>query len=874
MTNAPEQQHLHDTMRRQGMGGEAAALENAQRATDTEETTRFLSANPGAPTENEYNYSLMREQGKMPKWEGLTEDDGMMFLPNEGYRGVRMNPTISYDVNHKAYQYSNPVMRTAANIGKHVYQSALRLPFQFDPTALAGGIGPAQAATRFITGQPKEMDQVREEFVGMLTTETMQGMESNYADTLGSDVEMFATEMGEIVGDISMFGAGGMRTRALQLDPAKAKTFMTGLAKRIDDAFAPGVVAGEVMYALDPDNMGVEMAGMFEAMGFEGETLDFLKTLDENPQTEAISALVMGAVGFEVLRMVGRGTLKMSERATRGLRKHLADQWAGMQFDLDMVQRVMPVSLDTGAFPRLGTTGQYRAGPPNIKSPQALTALFARVKDLALEGEPGKEWYAKSGQAILEAVGGDLGEADKMARILAITSQGTGVKTNMKFALDAMSQHAGGQPIKTGRFPVAQSKKIEDVLAGREWDGQKTNSFYINLMQDIDPSKVAGLTTQDIWMARAFGYAGDTFSGGSQAGDKLGSYAFAEKMTQQMADELGWEPQQVQAAIWTAAKARWEGTAGQAKALAKKRGIDINSPKYMALWRKLALGQDDMTPKQIKDAAYDFADAFKDQSGQISFEAIPGRSTNHLPWLHDQPPEVRAEYNYRMMNTLLDNNGRDILADALKMPHLPTVHGFGGWGGDINLSGQARVAMPGKVEGMTEAGENQVRAYAATLGGLFKQEGVGYHKPMPEKTQKASNGVHFMTADNKPLDEAQTKALYDKVIEISGDADLAPIPSADGVRFLNFSGDNKEFHKVMQQAWDEAEGLPNAKMGRYTSQGDLIENDWSKDSDGQGYRSILSDTGFTDSVTGVVDVLKTRMGQVEADFAQRYGADQ
>ena len=92
-------------------------------------------------------------------------------------------------------------------------------------------------------------------------------------------------------------------------------------------------------------------------------------------------------------------------------------------------------------------------------------------------------------RAILDALGGDKNEADKLAQAIGITSSATGVKGNFDFALQAYLQHKAGNPIQTGRFPKAMSARLQSVFDGNDWNGRKTNTFYVNLMREIDPSK-------------------------------------------------------------------------------------------------------------------------------------------------------------------------------------------------------------------------------------------------------------------------------------------------------------------------------------------------------------------------------------------------
>lgn len=98
------------------------------------------------------------------------------------------------------------------------------------------------------------------------------------------------------------------------------------------------------------------------------------------------------------------------------------------------------------------------------------------------------------------------------------------------------------------------------------WSGEKTGNFYTNLLRMIDPSTADRQgATIDIWMMRAAQYSGDK--------PTSAQYAFMENETNRLAQELGWEPQQVQAAIWVAMKARMEnpGVKKRTEAISEKR---------------------------------------------------------------------------------------------------------------------------------------------------------------------------------------------------------------------------------------------------------------------------------------------------------------
>ena len=86
---------------------------------------------------------------------------------------------------------------------------------------------------------------------------------------------------------------------------------------------------------------------------------------------------------------------------------------------------INPKRIKSGA-----SKGQYIGAPKGIDTPQKLGALRRKMKVLAAEGEPGRFWYERSGKAVLNALGGNKEDADKLVQAIAITSAQTGVDLN------------------------------------------------------------------------------------------------------------------------------------------------------------------------------------------------------------------------------------------------------------------------------------------------------------------------------------------------------------------------------------------------------------------------------------------------------------
>jgi hypothetical protein len=177
----------------------------------------------------------------------------------------------------------------------------------------------------------------------------------------------------------------------------------------------------------------------------------------------------------------------------------------------DFVAEMQP-SPKAGQFAEDGVQAslrrRYTGAPKGMESPQALGRLRSLIRGLTEEGEGGRFWYEKSGRALLEVTGGDKKKAKQLAQAVAITSPQTPVATNFDYAIQAYYQHEAGVPISTGMYPQTMSQKLQDVFDGKDWDGRKTNNFYINIMREIDPSLEQGVTT-DLWMMRSFGYDSD-----------------------------------------------------------------------------------------------------------------------------------------------------------------------------------------------------------------------------------------------------------------------------------------------------------------------------------------------------------------------------
>lgn len=539
---------------------------------------------------------------------------------------------------------------------------------------------------------------------------------------------------------------------------------------------------------------------------------------------------------------------------------------------------------------RIGTTGQYIGAPQGVNSPQKLASLRRKIKGLAIEGAKGRYWYESSGKEILDAVGGDVAEADKIVQAIAITSPQTPVKTNFDYALQAYAQHKAGEPIKTGRFPQAMSKKLQDLFDGKKWEGRKTDDFYNNLMIHIDPER-AGPVTGDIWMVRAFGFDKD-------GGPAPQQYKFITNEIQKISDELGWKPHQTQASVWVNAKARQENPEVKKRTMEKslKKGfieyktnakgkqevVYNNKPEHMKLWFKESF---DYTPTEaeLQKAGFDYADALKNNLGQISWESIPHNTTNHLRGLEQSTPNIKAAYHTDLSKVFLDDKGKDIIAQKLGLVSPGDFEAPGYYQGIVNPGTQTEVVAvkgykTGKINKIEKSQEDLIEAYAVARGILMKQESVGWHRPFYSATKKDSNGIELNIGRPFSIEEIDNYAK--EISKITGNKEYNPISTPEGVRIINFNDefDNKEFQGLINQATEnfakKLDKSTDVKVEYFSSQNGYLENNWKKDKNGQGYLQRLRKEGQSDlyrKVYDIIEELQPRIDDVDAKFRDEYG---
>ena len=570
--------------------------------------------------------------------------------------------------------------------------------------------------------------------------------------------------------------------------------------------------------------------------------------------------------------------------------------------------------------PRRTKVGQYVGAPKELDSPQKLGALRRSIRGLALEGAPGRFWYEQSGKALLNITGGDRDEAKKLAQAIAITSPQTPVPSNFNYALQAYYQHKAGQPIRTGMFPVRMSQDLEAVFAGNDWEGRKTNNFYNNVMREIDATIDQGVTT-DIWMMRAFGFTGDVPTDAQ--------YSFVENEVKRIAEGLGWEPQQVQAAVWVAMKARTESkdVKKRTEKISQRKGymkykyekdaetgkkkktrVLLDPERHRQVWLNEAMKYDP-TGAEKDQAKFDYSDAARNNLSQISWESIPGRTSGHLPEIFDaQYPEIQ-EYHVEISKAFLDEDGNDLVARELGILSPGDFEAPGFFEGLVSPGTQTQVVSPKRyklepIEFETEpAAEDLIKAYAAVRGILMKQDGVGYHRPFADKKSIRKGDLNGIEIDiGRPFTESETAEFARLMKEYSGHGEYNPIGSERGARLINFDyliddpskeeisrqdGDqekaafkvrseaNNNFNNMVVKAVTaiDFENVDSAEVGRFAADSGYIPNDWSVDRNGESYIQSIGEISpdLQRRVEDLIHRLQPRIDAVDQNFSEKYG---
>lgn len=553
------------------------------------------------------------------------------------------------------------------------------------------------------------------------------------------------------------------------------------------------------------------------------------------------------------------------------------------------------------------------------------------VAAVAYAGRAKRGWYKGSYEAINHIFGD---EGWRFAALLAATSPQCSVEVNLLNALNTWKNwNESGRPqsedaiVQVMGRSVQGNKGVKSVLdawvnnsvraltaksfADIALSGPKVDSFMRNLNGDTME------VTNDAWMANYALISQKMFSGklleSTQDPGKGPGYLAMSAKVREAARKLGWTPAEVQETVWSWAMSLLEmmdrkGESRGARQIMSDGSLSddvINAtPDFRTLFHKpvyaaildaagyagklSSLQSTDAKPytgkapfdeaktEKLLGTAGDRLEFLQRQrrtNVQLSWEARPGRSTGILPGIHEAPEALQHEYLTEIFSAIRESGLEKKIGMSLKN----TLFGSGAWQGEISAGAQS-ITRPG-VEGDGTGGvvvdkktRDKLELAASVLGLVLNQEGVYWHYPVYRGIPELENGVE---ADfGRSLSSKEMERLYKIIIRKAGREDWAPANTPIGVRVLNFSNtSNKDFQRLVKSAITEFSRKlkTGVDIGYFSADGDAIENDWTENKNGQGYRSRIAGSKSSDLLGWIDSKLQADIDEVNRRFSEKYG---
>ncbi len=656
-----------------------------------------------------------------------------------------------------------------------------------------------------------------------------------------------------------------------------------------------------------------------------------LKFIKRNTKPQAVTDLAKGAAATGVLAKSAYDTLNPNEQVEIppiDPNKPIIDVSDPKLLEMGMIPSIEKL-LSTKA-------GEVIPSLKKFGSELFKKKTISRFSKQAEEGEFGKNWYKQSGENILKYVGGDKKAADQFAQILAIYSPQKEIPHNTLFAIkawnrfksgqkiwegeilekaklpknlnttqenkfkkDLLAKYGGGARVKGEKFTGVELVDLEDGnlmvvrhgtyenIAERAkdlkahlllnenipWGGRKTNSFYGNIMKEIDPS-IKQAATIDMWMNRAGGFVSKELKDGPK-------YNFIESVVDTVAKKKKWDIDQAQAAIWVSTKARFNATKSLFSEKALKSGVGVRkgghvvpakgkNKEFADLRFNTAMNYK-IASQDIEKAAINFADALDDNLAFVSWETVPGKYTKHLDGLEKASSQIKSEYHFKVSNLLTDDVGQDVLAKKLGILSPGHFEGPGYYKGVSSPASHTKIATTrikgaGKdVTTMDAPSQTLLEKYAALRGVILSQNEIGYHRIIRAGSRKNANAAAVQV--NNELTAEQFRKFGLALDKTFGVGNHAFISKEKGVLVLNTSKlNNTEFQKRLEKLVEIA--IESKAQIIYYKNGNLISREATDY--GKNYSDILGQIRRTDIRQLVRDLL-TKKKNLDKEFSEKYG---
>lgn len=441
---------------------------------------------------------------------------------------------------------------------------------------------------------------------------------------------------------------------------------------------------------------------------------------------------------------------------------------------------------------------------------------MAEQKDISLLDES-RHWYRNINQEIDSLVAGDQALKENVLRMLTIYSSQTPVETNLAYTLRSLVSLAKGKDPQPGFQPLAGEYAKKAMAAqdfGQKLDGVgfKLQSFYENLT-----GKNPNAVTMDTWMFKMLGFE----KGQSAIANHRYGTAVIQKATevfnQNNNDNL--TPMEMQAVLWT-----W---------VRNKELVDQGK-----------------TPEYIGYETY-----LDKASAIVTGEVIPTEKLSEFAFAEKLNERQKAKLTRELLDVITTSEGKNKILDALPGTGLYKFsHSFGAYDGKINPNILTSLILE-KVEGAQQFSALDLTYaddFLRAWGYVFRQEAMPYFVSneniseadaydVNNESVNVGSYIKFIdTKSNTPFEisgvfRKQLKTAFEKA-GIDGFTQMGQ----DSISIINFKFQGsviENFNQKVEQALGsvgiEGVGFAVEHDIKYNTQ--YLTNNWSEDTDGQGY---------------------------------------
>jgi hypothetical protein len=148
----------------------------------------------------------------------------------------------------------------------------------------------------------------------------------------------------------------------------------------------------------------------------------------------------------------------------------------------------------------------------------------------------------------------------------------------------------------------------------------------------------------------------------------------------------------------------------------------------------------------------------------------------------------------------------------------------------------------------------------SALGLILRQDGMAWHQPFYDSKVSEANGMEFKLGRRTTPEETV------RLGGVFGDG-YAIVNIRDGFRVLKFddSFQNIDFHKDAMARVNQVFGMDaEIEVDKFAFDGNLIENDWRSNPNGEVYRQRIEKSGRSDILRGLEDIVGPQIERLDS----------